>query len=280
MTSSAIDRWLHKTALGDQLAMGVFFFGGIFLLWYELSYVAAFNHSGWSAAYAFHFLLAIFFAVNIYGNWAKLFLTDTTGKGVVLPTGGAPPGWTYCDACVANAPPRSHHCPLCKACSLKHDHHCWFAGTCVAHANHRYFLALCAHMAVAGVYCNAYNWGFVWDVKGEASLYTLLSFVLPHLMAVLGYETWFSFCVSTVSMIGFALTVVFTWLLQIQVAQVVGGQTRYERKTKVREYDQGLWANVEDVLGHRMFLVLLWPGLRSNLPGDGVKFYSLSQKGS
>ena len=277
---SVIYRWLHQTVLGDKISMAVFFFGGIFLLWYELSHVAAFNHSKWSTAYMIHFLLGIFFAVNIYGNWLMMFLTDVTGKKVVFPSGPAPPGWNYCGACVANLPPRSHHCPLCKVCVLKHDHHCWFAGTCVGYANHRYFFALCIHMVVAGVYCNIYNWSFVWDVKGEITLFNIFSFILPHLTAMMGFETWFSFYVTTVSMLGFSLTVLFIWLLQIQIVQVINGQTRYERKKDITEYDQGLWTNIEEVLGHRMFLVLLCPWLPSSLPGDGVKFYSQSQKGS
>ena len=264
--------------LGDKISMCVFFLGGLFLLWYEVIFVSSHYYTEWSTAYLIHFFFAIFFAVNIYGNWLKVFLTDPTGKGIVFPSGPTPQGWYYCDACVANRPPRSYHCPLCKDCVLKRDHHCWFAGTCAGYANHRYLFALCIHVAIVGIYCNIYNWSFVWSVKGDITVLNLLSFILPHLTAALGNESWYSFYVSTMSMLGFALTFMFVWLVQIQIAQVQCGQTRFERKKGIRDYDQGMLGNLQEVLGHRMLLVLLCPWLPSSLPGDGLKFYRHSQK--
>nr|KAG5705563.1 hypothetical protein BaRGS_034761 [Batillaria attramentaria] len=172
----------------------------------------------------------------------------------------------------------SHHCPVCKTCILKRDHHCWFAGTCVGHANHRYFFVLIVYIVMAGVYCNLYNWSFVWSVKGEFSLWTIVSFIAPHVSIVLGYESLYSFLITSLSTIGFSLTFLFSWLLQIQLAQVVHGQTRYERKKGIKEYDQGLWENLRQILGNRMFLVFLFPWIPSSVPGDGTKFYSHSQK--
>ncbi|KAL8569918.1 hypothetical protein ACOMHN_014138 [Nucella lapillus] len=276
---SAIHRWRHNTVMGDKIAMVVFFLGGLFLLWYELCHIAAYNHTGWTTGYMIHLALAIFFAVNIYGNWIMMFLMQPTGRNVVFPAGAAPLGWRYCDPCVANRPPRSYHCPICNTCLLKRDHHCWFAGTCAGHDNHRYFLSMIVQVVIVALYCNIYNWGFVWSVKGEVTLLNLVSFVLPHLTAVMGNETWYSFYISTMSMLGFALTVMFLWLLQIQAVQIFHGQTRYERKKKIKDYDRGsLWLNLKDVLGHRMFLAMLWPWLPSSLPGDGLKFFSHAQK--
>ncbi|XP_070193127.1 probable palmitoyltransferase ZDHHC24 [Littorina saxatilis] len=275
---SAAHRWLHKTVLGDQISMCVFFFGGFFLLWYELCHIASNFHTEWTVNYTLNVVLAIFVAVNIYSNWLMVFLTDVAGKEIVFPTGSAPEGWYYCDGCVANRPPRAHHCPLCKVCILKHDHHCWFAGSCIGYANHRYFFALVIHMTVAAIYCNIYNWSFVWSVKGDISFFNIVSFLLPHVAAVMGQETWYSFFITTLSMVGFALAVIFSWLLQIQVVQILHGQTRYERKKGITQYDQGVWANLEEVLGHHKFLVLLCPWLPSRLPGDGVRFYSQQQK--
>ncbi|KAK7495495.1 hypothetical protein BaRGS_00013193 [Batillaria attramentaria] len=273
-----LGRWLKSRTNLEKVAMLVFLLGGIFLLWYELCHIASFNHDGWSMGYIFNVCLGIIFAVNIYGNWVMMMLSDPTGRDIVFPCGPTPPGWRYCDVCVANRPPRSHHCPVCKTCILKRDHHCWFAGTCVGHANHRYFFVLIVYIVVAGVYCNLYNWSFVWSVKGEFSLWTIVSFIAPHVSIVLGYESLYSFLITSLSTIGFSLTFLFSWLLQIQLAQVVHGQTRYERKKGIKEYDQGLWENLRQILGNRMFLVFLFPWIPSSVPGDGTKFYSHSQK--
>ncbi|XP_076447711.1 putative palmitoyltransferase ZDHHC24 [Babylonia areolata] len=278
--ASVVHRWQQRTVLGDKLSMVVFFFGGIFLLWYELSYVAAYNHSGWSTGYMIHLALGVFFAINIYGNWVMMHLTEPTGKGLVFPTGPTPPGWRYCDPCVANRPPRSYHCPICNTCVLRRDHHCWFAGTCSGHENYRYFFAMSIQIVIVGLYCNIYNWSFLWSVKGEVTALNLLSFILPHVTAVMGNETWYSFFISGLTMLGFTLTCLFLWLLQIQLSQILHGQTRYERKKKIMDYDRGLWQNLREVLGHRMLLVLLCPWLPSTLPGDGLKFHSQAEKDS
>lgn len=270
--------WRSKTVLGDRIAMFVFFFGGLFLLWYELSHVASFYHSEWTPSYILHLVLGIFFAVNIYGNWGLLFLTDVTGKDLVFPSGPPPPGWTYCHPCGRNEPVRSHHCPLCKVCVLKHDHHCWFAGTCVGHNNHRYFVALSVHTVLAGLYCNIYNWAFVWNIKGDITMLNLLSFVIPHVTAAMGQETWYSFYITTLSMVGFMLTVLFVWLLQIQIVQIIKGQTKYERKKGICEYDLGLRGNTQAVLGHQMFLTMLCPFIKSSVDTDGTHFYSQGVK--
>ncbi|KAK7102573.1 probable palmitoyltransferase ZDHHC24 [Littorina saxatilis] len=277
---SAFHHWRHKRALGDQISMSIFFFGGIFLIWYELIHIPSFYHTEWSLAYTLHLLLFIFLAVNIYGNWLMVFLTDVTGKGMVYPTGSLPHGWHFCDECGANRPPRSHHCRLCRACVLKHDHHCWFPGTCIGYDNHRYFLALCVYITVAAFYGNIYNWSFVWSVKGEYTLLNLLSLIFPLLTVALGHETWYTFCITTLTMFGIALMNIFTWVLVLQVLQILHGQTRYERTQRITKYDRGLWANLEEVLGYRKFLVLLCPWLRSSLPGDGVSFHSHGQKAS
>lgn len=272
-------RWYSLKTRLDCLATATFFLGGIFLLWYELYFVAAFYHSGWSLAYLAHVYLGAIFTINIYGNWLMIVITDSSGSDIVFPTGPTPPGWHYCDACEANRPPRSHHCPCCKTCILKHDHHCWFAGRCIGYSNHRYFFVLVIYMALAGIYCNIYNWQFVWSVRGEVTFLNLLSFIAPHFTMMLGNESFYTFFIAILSFIGFSLTILSLWLLQLQLAQIIHNQTRYEKKKKMlREYDQGLWANLQDVIGCSLFLALLCPFVPSKLPGDGVRFYIKAQK--
>lgn len=262
----------------DFLAMGVFFFGGIFLLWYELIHVSTHNFPQWTLLYTCHLLIAIYFAINIYGNWFMAFLTASSGHNIIFPSGPTPPGWRYCDRCIANRPPRSYHCPVCEECILKRDHHCWLVGRCIGYSNHRYFFALAVHMFLAGVYCNIYNWNFVWSVRGKVTFLNILSFIFPHFTTLIGNETLYTCFISTVSMIGFVLTFLCSWLLQVQMTLLKSGQTQFEKKKGITEYNQNLWTNVDDILGHRKFLVLFWPWLRSNLPGDGLTFHSQSQK--
>ena len=258
--------------------MCVFLLGGVFLLWYELCHVAIFYHTDWSWTYVCHYFLSVFFAINIYGNWLMLIFTNTTGKDVIFPSGPPPTGWRYCEKCFSNAPTRSHHCPACNVCILRRDHHCWFAGTCVGYSNHRYFFVLCVHMVAASLYCNIYNWSFVHHVKGHVTIVHLVSYLIPHVTFLFGYETPYTFFVTAISMLGFLLAVLFFCLLCVQIMQLFNGQTMYERKKGVFYYNQGFKANLRDIVGYRMFLTVLCPLVPSRLPGDGIHFTSQSHK--
>lgn len=53
---------------------------------YELIHVLPTVDENSKFSFAFHFMVGLFFLVNIYGNYYKLITTDTSTKGMILPT--------------------------------------------------------------------------------------------------------------------------------------------------------------------------------------------------
>jgi len=72
--------------------------------------------------------------------------------------------------------------------------------------------------------------------------------------------------------LGFALVDVLVAGLCVQVAQIVRGQTRYERKRGVLMYDNGLMCNIRAVFGERWYVAWICPWIKSPLPEDGARF--------
>lgn len=58
----------------------------ISITFYELVHVLPTIDENSTFGFTFHFLLGLFFLVNIYGNYIKVITTDTSTKGIFLPT--------------------------------------------------------------------------------------------------------------------------------------------------------------------------------------------------
>jgi hypothetical protein len=43
--------WQSRRVMGDKIAMCILFFGGIFLLWYELCHISSVYYPEWTTAY-------------------------------------------------------------------------------------------------------------------------------------------------------------------------------------------------------------------------------------
>jgi palmitoyltransferase len=268
-------------------ALGVVFvvFGGFFLLWYEICHILPTYYSEVKVTSILemeeqeqlelfcHYVVAIFLAVNIYGNMYKVITTDTSkNRYMFMSSSLLPDGWRYCSECDLNLPPRSHHCKLCNICILKRDHHCWFTGCCIGYFNHRYYVAMVTHMFIAALYCNIFNLTFVVSVKGGLTLYTFLSYVGPHMGWLLGYYDLYVFAITILTSVGTVLLGLLSWLLYIQIYQITFGQTNYEKKKNVKKYNVGIMHNIKEVLGCRWYLVLLFPWIPSPLIGSGTQF--------
>ncbi|KAH3799421.1 hypothetical protein DPMN_153029 [Dreissena polymorpha] len=273
---------LPKT-LQDAVGQAVFVFGGVVLLWYELghilsSYYLHLNGNGRltseeESEVMIQYVVAIYFAINIYGNYYKIVTTDTSkDRYMFMSSSLMPEGWRYCAECDLNLPPRSHHCKVCNVCILKRDHHCWFTGCCIGYFNHRYYIAMVTHIVAAALYCNIYNLEFVVTVKGHLTLWKFLSYLGPHFGLIFGYYGFYTFFITTMTTVGSVLFLIFTWLLYIQIEQLWYGQTKHERKKRIKKYNLGFLHTLRECLGTRWFLVFLFPWLPSPLPGSGTSF--------
>lgn len=269
---TVVRRWALPKGPSDRVALAVFSVGGIYLLWYELYIVLGTYQQEQKTPVTLHYAIAAFLAVNIYGNMFELITSDVAGSGSIFPSGPPLKGWRYCPVCVRNLPPRSHHCIKCNVCILKRDHHCWFAGYCIGYHNHRYYVALVIHIVIAAVYCDILNFSFVSSVKGEIGVWNMLSFLAPHVGWILGYCSGYTAFVTFMTTTGYLLTFLFLWLLYIQVVQIFGGQSRYERKKGIKRYHLGWKQNLIEVCGKNWYIIVLCPWLPSPLVGDGTEF--------
>ncbi|XP_052788259.1 probable palmitoyltransferase ZDHHC24 [Mya arenaria] len=270
---------LPKTLL-DALGQVVFIFGGALLLWYEVWHILPTYYSDVGdhgnkesdrqSEIRIHYAVAVFFAVNVYGNYYKIVTTDTSQKRYMFTSGSLlPDGWRHCFECNLNLPPRSHHCKICDTCILKRDHHCWFTGCCIGYFNHRYYIAMVTHCILTALYCNIFNLDFVISVKGHLTLFNLLSYIGPHFGLIFGYYGFYDFFITTMTTVGTVLFFIFCNLLYIQLKQIYYGQTKYELKKNIKSYDLGLCYSLRECMGKRWYLILLFPWIPSPLPGSG-----------
>lgn len=58
----------------------------IAITFYELIHVLPTIDENSKFGFAFHFFVGLFFLINIYGNYIKVITTDTSTKGIFLPT--------------------------------------------------------------------------------------------------------------------------------------------------------------------------------------------------
>lgn len=264
----------HTKTTGELILFYFFWLGGLFLLWYEAFHILPYYIQHGSSKYPnVHLFVAVWFAVNIYGNMYKMVTVDISGKNIISPSGDAPKGWKYCYTCTKNSPERSHHCPLCNVCILKRDHHCFFGACCIGYHNHRYYLALVFYISLAAIYANLFNYEFVSEVKGDIGfLMSFVLFIAPHVGLMVGQYGFYAMFISGLTSIGFMLMILFLWLLAIQVKQILKGQTKYEAKKCIHEYNVGIVKILQEIGGKNWFLIWLSPWFPSPLPGDGVSF--------
>ena len=252
----------------DQLAFSFFIFGAHLAMWYEIWIVMPYYGGHLQSFRYVHYAAVVVIYINAMSNLYKMI-----AQKIEQPQfdAGNNSNKHYCAKCMLYAAARSHHCPVCDVCVPKRDHHCWFGGVCVGWHNHRYFIVMLVWVWIAALYGNIYHFRFVTEVLGTG-VGTVFCILAPHVAALLGYLSLGQFFVCSLTLLAAILLVMFTWMLQIQLTQLYFGQTKYERKNMIKDYDFGFTGNVKEVFGERWYLVVFSAWIPSKLPGNGHEY--------
>ena len=259
--------------LTDRIAFSFTHIGLTGIILFNLFVVLPIYHKPFSFWYNFHLFNGLFIAFGVFTNLYMTILTDSTVKSseISLPS-VLMPGWYYCHNCRMNAPPRSHHCPLCDICVLKRDHHCIFTGNCVGHMNHRYFICMALYLWLGAFYTMMFDFEYFSSVLGGFGPQTWLKMVFPMVAYLLGYCTLHQLGILFVCGVCCMAMFLFTCLLSFQVFFISRGQTQFECKKKIKDYQKNFKQNWVEVLGKRWYLPVFGYFLKSRLPGDGTHF--------
>jgi len=213
-----------------------------------------------------HISLTVFLFVQVYANWLILLRTDASiaAKNKSSDELGSISNASICLQCQLKVPPRSHHCKLCNVCIVRRDHHCYFSGGCIGAANYRYYLIMLLYAWLAAFYCTIFNWHFVGDILGSW-FNVALCLVAPHVALLLRYVSFMQFLCGCLTSIGAVFFSLITYLLGLQLRQLLYGQTRHEMRKAIFLYDKGVPANLRDIFGERYFSVFINPFTTSSV---------------
>lgn len=258
---------------GDRIAYFMMLIMIHMVAFYELFIILPYIDYERNKTFWFHAVAGLTVYLNVMASLYKLFTTDSTTSGVLLPT-VVLPGWRYCGACGINIPARTYHCFVCNVCILKRDHHCMFSGNCVGFRNQRYFLTLLTYLTVGAAYCNYLNMDYTFEVLGGFSWKAVLTMILPLLSWTVGLSGSTTFAVSFISAMCIVSEVLFLFLTVYHAQNLYLGQTCVERNTNVRDYNHGWRENVKIIFGKRWYVAWICPLVVSPLDGDGLEFRS------
>ncbi|XP_037085868.1 probable palmitoyltransferase ZDHHC24 [Pollicipes pollicipes] len=261
---SSPSRWQER-ALSWFMTLGIPYA----LIWEGLVVLPSY-YSSFSPVIFLHVLMGGYLVFIILLNFSKVIHIDTAVKPTVHIGCGNMAGVSFCPSCQVMQPVRSYHCSMCKTCIEKRDHHCIFTGCCVGLRNHRYFVSGVLAVFVGALYGLVYEWSMVVAAAGGYSLWLPVQLLAPHLVLPFGVLDLWGFVACAHHMLGTAVLVNAGVILYTQLSALLRGQTQYERKHRLREFDRGWQQNVRSVLGHRWLLALLWPLAQSSLPPDGA----------
>ncbi|XP_064094106.1 probable palmitoyltransferase ZDHHC24 isoform X1 [Macrobrachium nipponense] len=233
-------------------------------------------HTEINGTVLFHITAASFIFYNIFHNLLLVIRTDASGRTSFLPS-VLKPGWGYCSICQANYPPRSYHCHICDECILKRDHHCKFTGCCIGYHNHRYFLVGVLYIFIGALYGLCYQWDYVYSTINLPLVYFFLTLLAPHFSLLFGAINMWGVVVATLHTLGLVTFGMAGYILMIQARAIYRGQTQYEMKHDIRDYNLNLSQNIIDVMGRNWKIAWLLPVIDSPLKGDGCKFLKANE---
>jgi len=107
---------------------------------------------------------------------------------------------------------------------------------------------------------------------GELTAKAVLTMFLPMLSWTLGLAGAYTFAVSLISAICIVGLLLFIVLLIYHCHNVFYGQTCFEARNNIREFDLGVYGNLHQIFGCRWQIAWISPFISSPLPSDGVEF--------
>lgn len=148
----------------------------------------------------------------------------------------------------------------------------FFPGCCVGYHNHRYFLMGIFYIFIGALYGIYYQWEYVYETINLPVIYFFLCLLAPHFALLFGAINLWGVLVATLHTLGLATLLMVSYLLLIQAKAICQGQTQYEMKHNIHDYNLSLRQNIVDVLGRRWKVAWISPFIMSPLTGDGLKF--------
>ena len=268
-----------KDNLADKAAFTFTHVGLIAMCFFELLVVLPIYHENFSTMFYVHFGAGIFILIQVFSNMYKSIFTDST---VNSPKFHLPsvlmPEWRYCSICQVNIPLRAHHCKICDVCVIKRDHHCIFTGKCIGLSNHRYFFVFVSYLWIGCFYTIYFNREYYLDILGGYRFGLIFQLFCPMLAWLLGYANSHQLLILLVSGVNMMAMFLFSCLMAFQIAFISRGQTQFECKKKIRDYNKGFYENWRTVLGKNWYLTWLCYSIPSELPVTGTNFKKCLQR--
>lgn len=230
--------------------------------------------------YGWHFILHCLFSwflwINCLIYLIQVIIIDSSILNLTLPI-VLQEGWRYCAMCQQNAPMRSHHCVICDACIIRRDHHCYYTGRCIGLTNHKSFVAGLMYGSIGAVYAVSISLAAIMSVESDINAYKILNVIFPILAWAAGFtESNMLFTLfGSLALFGGLASVVF---LILELWTIAHGQTLYEYRLSINDYNQGYIKNFKDVLGENWWFYWILPCIPSKLPTDGSDYFDLKNR--
>lgn len=169
----------------------------------------------------------------------------------------------HCKWCMKYKPDRTHHCRVCGRCVLRMDHHCPWIMNCVGFRNHKFFMLLVLYTVIDCLFITATmaptaSRSCYEDTAPSIRFFLVLGMTLGVIMGTL-MGLFFSFHI---------------WLMTRGMTTIEFCEKTVTQNAGVicktgANYDRGLRANIDAVLGPNPWLWLLPV---SPPEGDGINW--------
>ena len=176
--------------------------------------------------------------------------------------------------CQQNTPLRAHHCVICDTCIIRRDHHCYYTGRCIGLTNHKPFVAGLMYGSIGAIYAVSLSVAAINHVDSTISATKLFTVIFPVFAWAIGFTEANLFLTLLGSLALFGGLASF-FFLSIQLWTISRGQTLYEFRVAISDYDQGYIKNFKDVLGENWWFYWILPCIPSKQPTDGSNYLEI-----